>query len=210
MPNSQVRFFLYVQSCLFIWGVSSANVRAIGDETMDIKGAKVQLDLLRRADVLEEIAATPKQKEQFRLCLQQSKKRHQLARNRSQLSSAQQEQLRGEMWVEQAGLQRIVLERKQLERLNELRWRYQSLGEFALTVGNVVDLTDDQKSLLAAKESELGNELREMMLTFHRRALSQLQQSLTLQEQADWSAKTGDEFEFESSSAGLSLLRSLR
>jgi hypothetical protein len=105
---------------------------------------------------------------------------------------------------------KAVLTRDQLARLVELQWQYESIGTLTETLARALSLTEEQAKSCHAKEVQLGVELRESMLVFHRRSQVELHDILTPEQREEWKKLTGEEFEFDPSSTGLKPLGVLR
>jgi hypothetical protein len=180
---------------------------------IDQEAVKIESSLLSRRDVVRELQLTHTQL----LAMAES-----VEARRTQEDDALLKRITPDTPPEEIEQQTLEVQRgrlktrkeamtaKQLERLGQLRWQYESKGSLVQAIDRALSLTEEQAENCQDEESQLGAELHELMLEFHRRSQVELHQILTPEQRREWKKMTGEEFEFESQWTGLKPLSVLR
>ncbi len=97
----------------------------------------------------------------------------------------------------------------QVDRLEQLRWQFQTLMNPVETYDRAVKLTDEQKKEMKAKAAELRQQLVDTMWQVHLRSQAELMEIMTEEQQAQWKGMTGNQFKFNPNST-MSPMRTFR
>lgn len=184
--------------------VLSGSLEIFGDE---LEEERAELRLLQREDVLKELGVPYAQQREMRRSVSSPEFRDKLRKLEAEAPTSRE--FLADATHERLAVMKLVLEPSQLQRLEELRWRYNALDEFGATLGSALNLSADQKRLIAEKETELGKELQESLRAIYRKSQLEFQELMTPEQRANWHSKVGETFEFDPIWLRLTALSSL-
>ena len=197
----------YSALCLLAFTVPPA-ISVIAEEGLQPTD-QVKLHLLRRNDVIRELAITDDQRRAMGRALLSREVRERLQVIRDQYPSPSNAAF-DEVYRQRATALKTVLTPNQLQRLDELSWQFELRGNFGKTLRGAVSLDDEQQNLIAKRETELANELQQELQAFYRKSQRDLQELLTPEQRDKWKELVGVPFEFQSYWSGLTPLGVLR